>query len=264
MTTASSSSVTSQLDVVFDGTWVIAPRVDGSGKIVGVDVYSPSCGHPQGVLFTSNLNPNPWPDSSSFYQLDNHSHTVCIERTTAALAGAPVSAISASANQCIAGSRPIGTNWDLLVSIAAGPDVWTSTGTITPQTTDSSGRTVPCFSGKDAPTASVSSTQTLSFRNVTGVQLLGAPANVQALLPAPWSGSGSLIFEDEIPYIPTLQHERSAIFAIANLAGLDLALEYPLPRKSSAPPTNSGPARPMMHTGEYCGHAVILLPPPTP
>lgn len=260
MASASKPAILSQLDVVFDGTWIVAPRVDGSGKIIGVDVYSPACGHPQGVLFTSDLNPSPWPSSSSFYQLDNHSHTVCIQRTAAMPAGAAISMIDQIANHCVTRPRPIGTNWDLLVSIEAGPDAWTSSGTITPQTTDSAGKSVRCFSGKDAPTANVSSTQTLSFRNVTGVELLGAPANVQALLPAPWNGTGSLIFEDEIPYIPTLQHERSTIFAMANLAGLDLALEFPLPRKSSAPPATSGPIRPMMHSGPYCGHAAILMP----
>ena len=39
-----------------------------------------------------------------------------------------------------------------------------------------------------------------------------------------WDGNGSLIFEDEIQYSPTLQHERAAILAMANLAGLDLGV----------------------------------------
>jgi hypothetical protein len=90
------------------------------------------------------------------------------------------------------------------------------------------------------------------------VEFCGAPANVQGLLPAPWSGNGSLIFEDEIQYIPTLQHERAAILAMANLSGLDLALDYPLPRKTAATPSN--PMRLGMHGGGYCGHALIVLP----
>lgn len=257
--TTSPAAAASQLDVVFDGTWIIVPSVNASGHITGVDVYSPACGHPLGVTFITALNPNPWPASTSFYQLDPHSHTVDIQRANGAVAGMPLSGISTELNHCIAGSRPVGTNWDLMASIDIGPDAWTSTGTVVPETTDSFGNTVPCFCGKDAPTAKVSSTQTLSFYGVKALQLLGAPGTVQALLPAPWSGPGSLIFEDEIPYIPTLQHERTAIFAMANLAGLDLALNFPLPKKS-IPPTASLPARVGAHTGTYCGHAAIVLP----
>ncbi len=70
----------SQLDVVFDGTWVIVPGVDSNGNITAVNVYSPSCGHPQGVNFTSGLKPNPWPDQDAFYQLDNHGYTLRIQQ----------------------------------------------------------------------------------------------------------------------------------------------------------------------------------------
>ncbi len=258
MATGSPAAPVSQLDIVFDGTWVILPRVDGANRINGLDVYSPACGHPQGVLFISGLNPNPWPNSTAFYMLDSHGHTLSIQRSGGRQAGMNVRGIDTSNNHCLAKARPIGNNWDLLVSISAGPDLWTSTGTLTPTTTDLFGNTVHCFSGKDAPTGNISSTQTLSFQAVEAVDLCGAPANVQALLPAPWNGQGSLIFEDEIPYIPTLQHERAAILSLADLAGVDLSLDFPLAKKSAGMPASA--ARPQLHTGGYCGYSLIVMP----
>lgn len=260
MTTASRSPApATQLDVVFDGTWVIVPSVDASSRIIGVDVYSPACGHPQGVTFTSQLNPNPWPTPAAFYMLDNHSHTISIQRSSGTKVGMPISGIDTSINHCLKQTRPLGGQWDLLVSIPCGPDAWTSSDTVDPVTTDSHGNTVRCLSGKDAPAGKVSAMQTLSFRGVTAVELCGAPANVQNLLPAPWSNTGSLIFADEVPYVPTLQHERTAIFAMANLAGLDMALDHPLPSSLSARPNPSVP-RPMLHTGGNCGFALIAMP----
>ncbi len=256
---SSSASTVSQLDVVFDGTWVIDPIADATGQLIGVDVYSPSCGHPHGATYINQLNPNPWPTSSAFYMLDDHGHILEIQRGAGSPTGMKISGIDATINHCIPKGRPIGGNWDLMISIKAGPDAWTSADTVTPQTTNSAGQTVACFSGKDIPTGKVSSLQTLSFLGVTKAELCGAPAKVQGLLPAPWSGSGSLIFEGEIPYFPTLQHERSAVAAMATLAGLDLSLDYPLPSSLSAQPS---PAvmRPMMKIGGNCGHSVILLP----
>ena len=150
------------------------------------------------------------------------------------------------------------SNWDLMLSIHAGPDAWTSSDTILPQTTDPAGNTVPCLSGADAPAGKVSGLQTLSFKGVSAVDFLGAPAEVQALLPKPWTGDASLIFEGEVPYIPTIQHERSAFTAMANLAGMDLALDYALPPKSSS----GSPPRPTprIHSGMDCGYSVIVLP----
>lgn len=255
----SSSTSATQLDVVFDGTWVIVPSVDASNCIIGVDIYSPACGHPQGVTFTSGLNPTPWPQPAAFYMLDNHSYTISIQRASGGQAGMPISGIDSSVNHCIRTARPLGGKWDLLVSIPCGPDAWTSSDTVDPVTTDAHGNPVRCLSGRDAPTGKVSSMQTLSFRGVSAVELCGAPASVQNLLPSPWSSAGSLIFEDEIPYIPTLQHERMAIFAMANLAGLDMALDIPLPTSRSAQGSPNA-LRPMLHTGGYCGFATIVMP----
>ncbi len=191
--------------------------------------------------------------------LDDHSHTLNIQRASGLQAGMNSAGIDQTINHCVTHSRPIGSNWDLMVSIPCGPDAWTSADTVAPETTDSSGRAVPCFSGKDIPAGKVSSLQTLSFKGVTGVQLCGAPAKVQGLLPAPWRGSGSLIFEGEISYVPTIQHERGAISAMAGLAGLDLVLDYPLPSSLSAQPSPAK-GRVMTKTGGNCGHALIVLP----
>jgi hypothetical protein len=253
-----SAASASQLNVVFDGTWIIVPGVDSNGNITGVDIYSPSCGHPQGVNFTTGPTPDPWPQQAAFYQLDNHGHTLRIQRSNGSKAGMPVTGISTKLNHCVEISRPIGGNWDLMVSIPIGPDTWTSSDTVDPHTTDSFGNKVPCFVGDDAPKAKVSSLQTLTFEGVKSVALHGAPATVQALLPSPWSGDGTLIFEDEIPYIPTQQHERAAIAAMANLAGLDLTMNYPLPPRPTAA-TKKSRLKVTVHTTEFCGHSVIAI-----
>ena len=221
----------SQLDVILDGTWVIVPSVNASGSITGVDIYSPSCGHPHGVGFVAQLNPDPWPSPFSFYLLDEHSHTLVIRRSSGAQAGMPVSGIDQASNHCMIKRRPMSANWDLMLSINIGPDSWASSDTIAPQTLDPEGKAVPCLTGADAPTGKVSGMQTLSFRGIAAAEFCGAPSDVQALLPSTWTGDGSLIFEGEVPYIPTLQHERSAFTAMATLCGMDLALNYPLPPK---------------------------------
>ncbi len=249
-----------QLDVVFDGTWVMVPSIDTTSRIVGVDVYAPACGHPQGATFIGDIDPEPWPASASFYQLDPHGHTLHIEHANRNRTGMTLHGISRELNHVIAVSRPLRTNWDLLVSIDTAPDAWTSSGTITPFIEDEDGAMIPCFHGKDAPPGQISATQTLSFRGVSVAQLLGAPAVLQDQLPTPWQGLGSLIFEDEIPYIPTLEHERAATLATANLAGLDLTLNHPLPRKLASTSPHSEPRRLENHTGGFCGHTVILLP----
>jgi hypothetical protein len=258
--TGNSAEVASQLDVVIDGTWVLVPWVDRDRNIVRVDIYSPQCSHPLGVYFTNQLDPNPWPVSNAFYLLDPHGYGLNIERGSRPAVGMPVSGIDRSINHCVEFARPLGSNWDLMLSISAGPDKWLSSDTFDPQTTDKHGHTVNCFSGKDAPKGKISSMQTLSFMGVTAVALHGAPAKAQGLLPEPWSGNGTMIFEDEVPYIPTLQHERVAIFAMANLAGLDLALEYPLPARTPAVAAPADPRRQGMHTGTFCGHSLLVLP----
>jgi hypothetical protein len=174
--------------------------------------------------------------------------------------GMPLSGIDTTVNHCLSKARPIGGNWDLVVSIAAGPNAWTSSDTIVPETTDSSGRTVPCFNGKDAPAGKISAMQTLTFLGVTAVDFCGAPSAVQALFPAPWSGTGSLIVEGELPYIPSLQHTRAAYDAMANLAGLDLSLAYPLPRPAPVGMVQGGAPHLMLHTGANCGHGLIVMP----
>lgn len=257
---SSPAEASSQLDVVIDGTWVIVPSVNAAGNIVGVEVYSPACGHPHGALFVNQINPNPWPSAQAFYMLDDHSLYLSVHRSSGSPAGMPVSGIDKSVNQCLPQKRPLGSGWDLMLAIGAGPDAWSSADTVLPQTIDpTSGKTVPCFSGKDAPPGKVSSLQTLSYKGVTGIDFCGAPAALQALLPSPWSGSGSIILEGEVPYQPTIQHQRLAFYAMAGLAGLDLALNYPLPAPPPPPPP-PGTMHPMIRTGEPCGYSLIVLP----
>lgn len=87
MAVSNKSINAAQLDVIFDGMWVMAPSIDRSGKIIGVDIYAPACGHPQGAVFVPELAPDPWPAPTEFYQLDNHGHTLHIERANRSRTG---------------------------------------------------------------------------------------------------------------------------------------------------------------------------------
>lgn len=251
-----SAASASRLNIIFDGTWFFVPTIDTAGRITSVRVYSPTCGHPHGVTYASGPTPQPWPEPPSFYQLDPHSYAFNVRRSSNRQPGISIKKIDAVINHCVS-LRPTGENWDLLVTIPIGPDAWVSGDTVTPKAMDSYGNTVPCFVGTDAPTGKVSSLQTLTFDDVASVEIMGASTSVRALLPAPWNGPGSIIFENEIPYSPSLQHERTAIFALADLAGIDLAMNYPLP-KPTGPPRKSRLKR--LHTGGVCGHALIAIP----
>jgi hypothetical protein len=255
----SNPATASQLDVVFEGTWIFLLKADASQNIIGVDVYSPSCGHPHAALFLPQLGPftpQTFPPFSSFYMIDSHGLTLAIERPAG---GMPSSGIDRTINHSIAKPRPLGGNWDVVLSINAGPDLWVSSGTQLPVATDpSSGKTVPCFSGADAPAGKISTIQTLSFKGVTSVNLCGAPSAVQSQIPSPYAGNGSLLFEGEVPYIPSLQHERAAINAMAALAGLDLLLEHPLPSSGSAAPNPV--MRPRVAGSLNCGHSLFVGP----
>ncbi len=257
--TGNSSATTAQLDVVFDGTWVMVPSLDAAGNIVAVDVYSPDCGHPHGAVFVNQIAPNPWPQPSSFYMLDDHRHALDITRNSGSQTGMQVGGVNQTVNHCVAPGRSINSTWDLMISINAGPDAWVSGDTIVPQYTDPQGTLFPCFSGQDVPAGSVSTLQTLTFLDVSAISFCGAPSTFQALLPSPWTGVGSLIIEGEIPYIPTMQHERGAIAALAELAGLDLRLDYPLPSSRSVQPIPQG-IQPRSHTGPICTSSVLILP----
>src|SRR5580693_8229197 len=116
-TATSSPAAASQLDVIFDGAWILVPSADASGKIIEVNIYSPACGHPLGVFFTNQVNPNPWPAQSAFYQLDSHSYTINLQRGSRAAAGMPISGINTTINHCVSQGRPIASNWDMLASI---------------------------------------------------------------------------------------------------------------------------------------------------
>jgi hypothetical protein len=255
----STPATASQLDVVFEGTWIFLLKADASQNIIGVDIYSPSCGHPHAALYLPQLGPfgpQNFPPLSSFYMIDSHGLNLAIDRPTG---GMPSSGIDRTVNHSIAKPRPLGGNWDVVISINAGPDSWVSSGTQLPVATDpSSGKTIPCFSGVDAPAGKISTIQTLSFIGVTAVTLCGAPSAVQSQIPTPYTGNGSLLFEGEVPYIPSLQHERAAINAMATLGGLDLLLEHPLPSSGSAAPNSI--MKPHLQGGSNCGHGILIGP----
>ena len=258
MAATSNPTPASQLNVVFDGTWIFLPQVDTSGTIVRVDVYSPACGHPHAALFLNQLGPfgpTNWPAANTFFMLDSHGLTLAIQSSGPAMSAKD---IDRSINHSIPKVRPMGGNWDLKLSIVAGPSAWASTGTQDPVVKDPSGKTVPCFSGKDAPTGKISTIQTLTFQGVTAVELCGGTDAVQSSIPKPYAGPGTLIFEGEVPYIPSLQHERSAITAMATLAGLDLLLEHPLPSSGSSAPNPI--MRPRNAGATSCGHGILVGP----
>src|ERR1700753_205453 len=114
--TSSSPAAASQLNVVFDGTWIFFPSTDESGNIVGIDVYSPHCGPPPAALFLPQLGPfgpDNWPPLDTFYLIDNHGLTLFIEGPGT---GMPASGIDTTINHCIPKKRPLAGNWDVIVS----------------------------------------------------------------------------------------------------------------------------------------------------
>jgi hypothetical protein len=240
-----------QLDVIFAGPLLFVPEVT-DGNIGGVEVFAPSNGHHigavflPGVIFTDAELDDPkckrWPEPESFSLLDPHSYVV--ELTQAAetpQAPFPVASIP-DTNHKIKPGRKLSGDWDIAIAVKGQISGW-STHRLAQVRKG-------LFYGADAPTGkTTASLQRLTYSGVTSADLLGASSEPRAYLRENVAKGGTLIVIGEIPYQPTLLHERQAINAIAKLAGLEFHLAETRPKPYQT--------RLMDHT-EACTGAVIL------
>jgi hypothetical protein len=243
------TSESSELHIVFSGPLLFIPQIE-SGRVVSVDVYSPRNGHPIGAVFLPGVfysdaeldkaNPATWPEQESFSLLDPHSYA--IEVTHAKAQKALLASEIPKENHKIKPGRKLTADWDVAISIYGQVTGWSSHRHFSIDN--------ELYRGSDAPmVASVAGRHRLKYARVAAAEFCGARKEPKAYLSANIAKGGTLIIMGEIPYQPSLLHERRAIDSLAKLAGLDLQLATtePEPHKS----------RLMLHTIN-CGHSIIL------
>ena len=246
-----SASTAGRLDILFAGPLLFVPAVS-DGNITGVEVFSPSNGHPVGAVFVpgvlysdAELNDpkcERWPEPESFSLLDPHSYSIDLtQRSKKSQRPFPVSGIPET-NHKVKPGRRLSGDWEVSITVRGNLSGWGSQRLF--KVTDD------LYIGADAPTsATVAAMHRLTYTGVTGAEFCGASSKPREYLRANIAKGGSLIILGEIPYQSTLLHERRAIDALAKLAGLEMHLVAtdPAPHKS----------RLMMHTLD-CGNSIIL------
>lgn len=241
------SSNKGQVDVIFGGPLLFVPAIK-DGDVTGMEVYSPCNGHPVGAVFLpevwfsdAELNDPEcarWPHAEEFSLLDPHSYSIELKQDKGK--AFPVKSIPA-ANHKVKPGRKMSHHWEVAIAVNGQLAGWESLRPT--QVKDG------MYYGSDSPTTdSVASMQRLTYKGVKGADFCGAPPAAKEYLKANAARGGSLIVMGEIPFHPTLLHEREAVAALAKLAGLDLHL-------ISAAPTPRA-TRVMQHTG-FCGLSVI-------
>jgi hypothetical protein len=240
-----------QLDIVFAGPLLFVPEVT-EGNITGLEVFAPCNGHHvgavfmPGVLFTDAELDDPkcerWPEPESFSLLDPHSYSIELtQQTKKPQRPFPVAAIPET-NHKVKPGRRLSGDWDHSIAVRGHLSGWTSHRL--------SKVTEGLFHGADAPTCKMTaSLHRLTYAGITAAELYGAPSEPRAYLRNNAARGGTLIIVGEIPYQATLLHERRAIDAIANLAGLEfhLAKTAPSPYQTR-----------LMNHVESCGLSIIL------
>jgi hypothetical protein len=228
-----------QLDVVFGGPLLFVPTVTDK-NVTGVEVYSPRNDHPVGAVFVPGIwfsdaelqNPKSerWPDPESFSMLDPHSYLLELTQMSSSKARTapfPVSSIPET-NHKVRLGRKLSHAWNVAIGVKGELAGWT-----TPCTADV---TEGLFYGADAPAtgSKVGLTHRLTYMRVTGAEFCGVSREAREYLNANISKGGTLIILGELPYHSSLAHERKAIDALANLAGLDyhLLATAPAPKSS--------------------------------
>ena len=157
--------------------------------------------------------------------------------------GFPVMGIP-DTNHKVRPTRKLGSGWDVVVGVQGQIAGWSSHRLA--QLTEGS------LDGADKPTIpAVASLSRITYERVTGIAFDGAATEAQDYLAANSARGGSLVIVGEIPYQPTLLHERQAVDAMAKLAGLNLHYT------STAPMT--GKSRLMSSHVLVCGVPVVLV-----
>ncbi|MFT4113226.1 hypothetical protein [Silvibacterium sp.] len=242
---ASTPSTPFELHLHFEGAFIFSVKTesnssDAGAKITGVDVYAPVCGHTNAATI----------NSGSTYMLESYWH--CIDPQYASgYTPAPLTLgdlkTSISANTpWLSANRPIMGGWDIAFTLPAPPEEWVCDQFVANASASFTGQDVGLIP------ASVALDQVLIYKQVTGAKFHGACFN-----PAftPVDGVVSLYLTSEVPYIPTLQHERRAADAMARLVGLDWVLQTPL----GAAGSSNGRFQPKTKDGN-CLMGVISAP----
>jgi hypothetical protein len=246
-----SSSTAGRVDLLFSGPLLFVPSVSG-GNITGVEVFSPCNGHPIGAVFVpevlysdAELNDpkcDRWPEPESFSLLDPHSYSIDLtQKGKKSPRPFPVTAIP-DTNHKVKPGRRLSGDWEVAVSIHGNLSAWSS-HRLSKVTGD-------LYLGGDAPsTETTAAMQRLTYTDVTGADVCGASKEQREYLKEHAAKGGTLILLGEIPYQPTLLHERRAIDALAKLAGLDLHLAATDPRPHMTR---------LMHHVQNCGNSIIV------
>ncbi len=242
-----------KVDVVFQGPMLFVPEQQ-DGIVTGLEVFSPRNAHPVGALFlpgvwfTAAELENPpsgrWPEVESFSLLDPHSYALHLTQAPAGKKGPDPFAIHQipAHNHKVRPGRRLSGEWDVAIAVHGRVSGWGSHRLI--QITDG------LLKGSDAPmVAQAASLHRLTFEGVTGAEFSGVGTTAKEYLRANVHQGGTLIVTGEIPYQPTLQHERQAIDALARLAGLDLMW-----MATEATPHVSR----VMHHTTFCGFSIIV------
>jgi hypothetical protein len=244
---ASPAAIPFDLHIHFQGAFVFSVKTEGNSsdpaaKLAGIEVYVPACGHTHAATI----------NTGGTYMLENYWH--CIDPVYSATP-APEAMTLGQLHQKIGantpwtpGNRPIAGGWEVAFALPKPPNDW-QCDLLVPGAAS-------CFSGNDAGIipASAAIEQILIYKQVLPTSKFhGAcfPVN----LIATEGRVVDLYLTSESPYIPTRQHERRAVDAVAKLLGLDLMLETPL-GPANVP---SGAVHPMTKTG-LCMMAIVSGP----
>jgi len=217
-----SASASAQIDILFSGPLLFVPAVS-DGKITGVEVFSPRNGHPVGAVFLpgvwfsdAELNDpkcERWPEPESFSLLDPHSY--CVELTQKTKKPNSFAAANIpETNHKVKAVRRLSGDWEVALTIRGNLSAWSS-HRLSRVTDD-------LYCGADAPASgAMAAMQRLTYTDVTAGEFYGASSHPREYFRTHAGKGGSLIVTGEVPYQPTLLHERRAIEALASLAGLD-------------------------------------------
>ena len=249
--TSKSVQAMSRVDIIFAGPLLFVPGIQ-DGAVGNVEVFAPRNGHPIGAVFVPDVffsdaeldDPHceRWPGPESFTLLDSHSYLIPLtQRRSKNNPPFKVGDIPKT-NFKVCPGRRLSGDWDVSVAVHGRISRWSSHRLIT----------VPkgMFLGGDAPTVPViAAMHRLTYTDVSNADFWGASKEAREYLHANTARGGSLIVIGEIPYQPTLLHERAAIEAIAKLAGLDLHLAETAPQPFRTH---------LMCHGTHCGCSIIL------
>jgi len=239
-----------QVDIVLGGPLLIVPQVV-NGKITGVEVFSPANGHPMGATFVPEIwfsdaelegpDSERWPDAESLSLLDPHSYAIELSQSKKAAAFGTASI--PETNHKVKPGRRVSSHWEVAIAIYGQLSGWTSHRLMEVKE--------GLFHGSDSPTATrIAGMHRLTYDNVTGGAFYGAAREPKEYLSANIARGGTLIITGEVPYSPSLMHERQAISSLAKLAGLNLHLATTIPTQGRSQLTT--------HVS-YCLSSVVLV-----